>query len=231
MVEKKKLPIAYLTFDVEANGPAPHVNSMLGFGAALITPKKKILAKWEYHLLDFPRSKPDDDTMEWWSTQKEAWDHIMTNRQEPSEVFQEFGLAIEKWKEEYTIIVITWPSAYHWQWFNVYFHKYFKSNPLGYSAKCIGSYLCGLANANAKNPHADDEFIKQFQEPGFIHNHKPLDDALYQGMAMMNAFESAERKQQRSSAWCLIYAIVAVIVISIVPIGMVVMKMIKNKEN
>ena len=63
---------AYLSVDIEADGPSPYKNSMLSFGVTLLTKDKKILSKWEWNLRPLEGHEADPKTMkEFWQKNAE----------------------------------------------------------------------------------------------------------------------------------------------------------------
>lgn len=69
--------------------------------------------------------------------------------------------------------------AYDWQFVNYYFHKYFGSNPFGFSGRRIGDLYCG---------HTKDLFAKWKHLRITKHTHNPVDDAMGNAEALINIF-------------------------------------------
>lgn len=59
----------FLSFDIEADGPCPGLNSMLSFGMAGFTPDARIVFEYEANLFPLPDTKPDPKTQKWWDNQ------------------------------------------------------------------------------------------------------------------------------------------------------------------
>lgn len=184
-MQKKTL---YLSFDIESDGPVPSLNSMLSFGVYILDIDKNCYLSFEQTLKPLENAQQNKDTMEFWNKNKEAYIYSTTNQQEPQIVFTELSNKIKKLKENYIIVPIAWPACFDWQWFNYYFWKFTGENPLGYSCKCIGSYLWGISQKEYHN--VDDTLCKKYEDPKLVSTHKPLDDAKYQGVLFVNALKN-----------------------------------------
>lgn len=185
-------PIAWITYDIEAGGPSPAKNSMYSYGMAAITQEKGIIQTWEHILKPLPNTIEDPDTMKnFWPKHPEAYKYStsIANQMDPSIALNILCENLETLQKRYELVPIAWPAAFDWQWMNFYFHKFCDRNPLGYTSKCISSmlFMAGIMTNNTMDTNIDDKLIKKFIEPGYKPTHKPLDDALYQGMCMVNA--------------------------------------------
>lgn len=185
MTNKKEL--VYLSFDIEADGPSPISNSMLSLGATLLKRDKTILKKWEWNFKPLDGHVTDEDTMDFWSRNKEAYEYCTTNQQDPMEVFAKWKSEILELQLTYDILPIAYPAAYDWQWINGYFSLLKTENPLGYTAFCISTFIKCI---NPKKTLTyDGEFSSSFNDKNYPHTHKALDDAIEQGMKFLNAYK------------------------------------------
>jgi hypothetical protein len=101
------------------------------------------------------------------------------NQLSPQQAMLDFGVFIQKFKDKgYQLMTIGWPINFDWQWINYYFYRYIGSNPLGFSAIDIKSYVWGLTRNKNKSTK---EMVKEYADPEFQHTHKGVDDALEQG--------------------------------------------------
>lgn len=182
-------PLLYLSFDIEADGPAPGINSMLSLafcGFVLeneCTTYRKVF-QWESNLKPMNDCMPDPDTMNWWNKDenKEAFEYVRQNQRDPLEAFQDLHKEILVLQQTYKIIPGAWPAAYDWQWINYYFHRLLKCNPLGFSARCIST----LGWHEVKNANPGAKFDWTSYKDGAVHTHKAIDDANEQGIIWMN---------------------------------------------
>jgi hypothetical protein len=184
-----KLEEVYLSFDLEANGPSPYANSMLSLGAALLKEDKTILTTWEWKFTPLPNHVEDEDTMvNFWGKNDEnkaAYRYSTTNQEDPVQVFKTWAAELKQLKKLFIIAPAAHPSAYDWQWINYYFAYAGIPNPLGFTAFCISTFIKSL-NPN-KSLEWDEDFDNSFNDPNYVHTHRPLDDALEQGMKFLNA--------------------------------------------
>lgn len=165
-----------ISIDVEADGPCPGLYSMVSFGAVII---EEELTKTFYG-----RVKPISED---WIPEALAVSN--TTREEhltyddPAEVM----IAFAEWIKEHSkhdnwSTMISDNPAFDWQWINYYFHKYYKSNPLGFSARRIGDIYCGIK----KDMTVNREWKKKYRDhENFPHNHHPVSDACGNASALL----------------------------------------------
>lgn len=185
MTTKKET--VFLSFDIEADGPSPVTNSMLSLGACLIREDKSVLREWEWKFKPLEGHVQDEDTMDFWSRNKEAYEYSTNDQKDPMEIFSKWKSEILELKLAYDIMPIAWPSAYDWQWVNGYFSLLKTDNPLGYSTFCISTFIKSINPS--KSLKFDKDFDASFNDVDYPHTHKPLDDALEQGMKFINAYQ------------------------------------------
>jgi hypothetical protein len=181
-------PLLFLSLDVECDGPCPGLNNLLSIGVACFDTENKLISTFERNILEQTEFKSDPDTMDFWSKNKEAWDHCHTDQVEPVVAMKEFGDFLTDLKTRYKIMTLGWPINYDWMWIHYYLHRYYGSNPLGYSAKDIGSYAWAMSKD--KTTSDIDDFVNSYADPRFPHTHKALDDALEQGAKFVNMWKA-----------------------------------------
>ena len=76
----------YISCDVETDGPAPGLNSMLSIGCAAFDKNGKMISTFSANLEELEGSSADEDTAAWWLTQPEAWKACRENTYPPKEV-------------------------------------------------------------------------------------------------------------------------------------------------
>ena len=64
----------YVSIDIEADGPAPGLNSMLSLGAAAFTSDGALAQTFSANLEPLPEAHEDERTMRWWASQPAAWE-------------------------------------------------------------------------------------------------------------------------------------------------------------
>lgn len=122
--------------DVESDGPASGLYSMVSFGvvrvdAALAT---------KFHAQVRPISEK-------WSAEALAVSGITREEhlkyEDPGEVMGCFALWLKEHSKGRPVFLSDNP-AFDWQFINYYFHAFSKGNPFGFSARRIGDLYCGL---------------------------------------------------------------------------------------
>lgn len=179
----------YLSFDVEADGPAPGVNSMLSIGLCAmylngdiaVWPGTDEPVEFSANLLPDPACKPNADTMAWWNApeQAAALAHVQTNRRLPSAAFSALSHWLVRVRAAFKQVKpCAWPAAYDWQWLNHGLHRHTGGNPLGYSCHCISGFWRGIKKRAVRDglPSLD-----AFADARYQHTHLALDDAREQG--------------------------------------------------
>jgi DNA polymerase III epsilon subunit-like protein len=155
--------MSYIVVDVEADGEIPHRNSMVCFGAVIVSPR----LNQTFYGKTAPISKlfnPEALAISGFTrSQHETFD-------DPEKVMIEF----RDWISENSIGKPTFVSdnlAFDWQWINYYFHWYLEKNPFGFSGRRIGDLYCGMK----KNAGLNSEWKRLYRKTS--HDHNPVNDA------------------------------------------------------
>lgn len=152
--------MSYFSVDIEADGPAPGLYSMISFGAVLVEPG---LSKTFYAEI-----KPISDR---WVPEALAVSGF--TREETMEFVEPVTsmTRFEKWIEENTKgrpIFIADNPGFDFAFINYYFHAFLGRNPFGFSSRRIGDLYCGAKL---------DAFAKWKHMRETRHSHNALDDA------------------------------------------------------
>jgi hypothetical protein len=150
--------------DVEADGPAPGLYSMVCFGAVVVT-------DWRIGESFFGRTRPISDQ---WLPQALAVsaftreEHLQFDA--PADVMRAFADWVARVNQGSRPVFVSDNPAFDWQFVNYYFWRYLNGNPFGHSARRIGDFAAGLAG---------DFFAKQSwkTQRKTRHTHNPVDDA------------------------------------------------------
>lgn len=193
-------PILYLSIDVETDGPVPGIYSMLSLGLAGFTLDNSLVWEREVNFFPLEGASTYHKTMEWWSQpeQKDAWNHLMTNRQNPQAAMIKLSVDIQNLKLQYRVFTIAWPACFDWMFLHWYMHKFVGENPLGRTAKCAGTYAWAMSKTVHPNVSID-ALLDSWDDERFQHSHKALDDAKEQGSKFINMLNEMTRngKDQR----------------------------------
>jgi DNA polymerase III epsilon subunit-like protein len=153
-------PMSYVMVDVEADGPAPGVYSLVSIGAVVVTPAldqtfygqlRPITDAWLPDALavsGFTRAQHDgfDD---------------------PRDVMARFA----DWLTSHggrRPIFISDNNGFDWGFVNYYFHRFIGQNPFGHSSQNLGSLYKGVV----KDTFANFKHLRTTK-----HTHHPVDDA------------------------------------------------------
>ncbi len=146
--------------DVESDGPAPGLYSMVSFGAVIVRPG---LAETFYG-----RVRPITDA--YLPDALAISGHSRAEHEafeDPAEVMPAFA----RWLVEHAdkrLIFIADNNGFDWSFINYYFHRFTGSNPFGFSSQNLGSLYKGVV----KDAFASFKHLRKT-----THTHHPVDDA------------------------------------------------------
>jgi len=166
--------ITYVSIDIEADGPAPGLNSMLALGAAAFAPDGEELGTWYSTLVMLPGAVQDPSTIAWWATQPEAWTEVGRDPRSCYVALTEFA----QWCESLPgrKVAVAKPAAYDFAWVNYYLWRFAGRNPLGFSCRDMGSYADGMNLSREEQ----GEIYRSIDRTG-LRPHVAVDDAIEQG--------------------------------------------------
>lgn len=152
--------MSYFSVDIEADGPAPGLYSMVSFGAVIVEPGLKRTF--------YAELKPISDL---WIPEALAVSGFtreqMIHFEDPIPVMTRF----EEWINQNTKgrpIFIADNPGFDFSFINYYFHAFLGRNPFGFSSRRIGDLYCGAKL---------DGFAKWKHLRETLHSHNALDDA------------------------------------------------------
>lgn len=147
--------------DCESDGPVPGLYSMVCFGVVKVD---TTLSKTFYGKI-----KPISDD---WIPESLLISGFSRNEHltfdEPEKVMKEFA----EWIKETSVgkpIFMSDNNGYDFSFVNYYFHKFYGSNPFGWSSRRIGDLYCGMKMDTRSR-------WKQLRKTN--HSHMPIDDAM-----------------------------------------------------
>lgn len=156
--------MSFISIDVEADGPAPGLYSMVSFGAVVVD--EKGLEKTFYG-----KTRPISD--KWIPEALAVSGHTREEHEafdDPAEVMQEFADWLKENSSGNPTMVSDNP-AFDYQFINYYFWRFLERNPLGHSARRLGDLYCGLERDASKNREMKRKLRKT------KHDHHPVNDA------------------------------------------------------
>lgn len=168
--------MAYIVVDVEADGPVPGLYSMVSFGAIVVDESldktfygecKPISGDWIPEALavsGFSR----EETMKF----NEPWD-----------VMEDFAKWLNSLGEK-RLIFWSDNNGFDWQFINYYFHRFYGSNPFGFSSQNINSFYKGQQS----NVFASFKKLRKTK-----HDHHPVNDAKGNAEALLTIMKDVKR--------------------------------------
>lgn len=178
----------YISVDIEADGPVPGLNSMLSFGAAaMVAGNRTPVATFEVNLQPLPEASPDQETMAWWAKQHESvWAHATRDPVEP-------GLAMTQFLQWVRAlggspILVVFPS-WDFMWMHWYMVRFLgrAGNPFGIGALDLKSMSFGMFSEFDRFKSVSKRNLDTALFDGCPpHTHKALDDAIGQGVWLVN---------------------------------------------
>lgn len=186
--------IAYVSVDMEANGPCPGIHSMLSLGAVAFQRDKTVIAKFARNLDLWPNTVEDPSTMEFWSKFPDAFEANRILTKDPKSVMTDFARWVELLRSDgYKIVFVALPLAYDWKWIDWYFYNTIGFNPFGYGVDAldIKSFVWNMFNCDYTELNSSDfPAIWLENQP---HKHIALDDAFEQGIVFLNALSELKK--------------------------------------
>ena len=181
-------PEIYVSIDVEADGPAPGLHSMLALGAAAFVPDGDGWAEpdpWYATLQPLPGAAQDPETMSWWGTQPEAWREVTASPQDPAVALPGFVAWCRVLPGR--PVAVGWPIAFDFAFVNYYCHRFTGGNPLGFAGLDIRSYASGLGCQREyyQLPEWKLQAMAGETDTAGLRAHIAVDDAIGQGRLFM----------------------------------------------
>jgi hypothetical protein len=172
----------YVSTDVEADGPAPGLNSMLSFGSAAYLADKTLLGTFSANLELLPGASADPDTMAWWATQPDAWAACRENPEPPEHVMPRY----RSWLAALPArpVFVGYPAAFDFLFMHWYLVRFTGGNPFSHSALDIKTLAMAMLGCDYRE--ATKKRMPAHWFDGLPHTHRALDDALEQGALFCN---------------------------------------------
>lgn len=188
----------YVCLDVELDGQAPGLSSMLSFGAVAAA-EGAVIATFTANLQPLPEGQPDPATMTWWSHHREEWELAQQDARPAADVTPEFVEWLEKLPGDY-LIAVGAPAVVDFGFVNYYCHRFAGRNPLGYTCLDLLSLALGRLRAFSYSELENNvEHALGFDADPALHAHVALDDALQQARLLAVLLDRSEQYSHRES--------------------------------
>lgn len=178
----------YVSIDIEADGPIPGLNSMLSLGAAAFyAGSREPVSTFEINIEPLEEATPDPDTMAWWASKPpEIWRHATKSPVDPTVAMMNLTMWVRSLQGNPVMVVFpTWD----YMWLQYYMVRYLgpKGTPFGLGALDIKSLTFGLVpEIQGFKDTAKSKLPKALLEGCPPHTHKALEDAIGQGVWLVN---------------------------------------------
>jgi hypothetical protein len=179
----------YVSIDIEADGPIPGLNSMLSLGAAAFSISQdrrtwSQVGTFQANLKQLPEATPNPETMKWWATQPEAWAKATEQSEDPAVVMPRFVDWVKSLPGK--PVLAGYPITYDFlfvYWYTVKFTGF--PAPFGFSGLDIKTLAMDRLGCNFR-----EATKRKMPKSWFLgsppHTHQALDDAIGQGVLLMN---------------------------------------------
>ena len=175
----------YVSVDIEADGPAPGIHSMLSLGAAAFElGSREPVATYEAVLSPLEGATQHPETMKWWSKFPDAWEYSTTDPRAPEVVIPEFA----SWAKALpgSPVLVTYPT-WDYMWLGYYLARFNDNKtPFGIGSLDIKSLAMAVLHNKSFKATAKRKMPKRWFNGAPAHTHKPLDDAIGQGVLLVN---------------------------------------------
>lgn len=173
----------FIVTDIESDGPTPLHNSMLSFASVAIEADGTVHGEFEAQLLARPDRTTNEQTMEWWATQPEAWAATTANAEDPAVVMPRYADWVENLPGPKVFVAA--PMIFDGLWMDHYLDEFAGTRVLSgpFKSRQIfrggGVCLYTMAGTLRGAPYLDWGMSKLPAEfYGHIaHTHKAIDDA------------------------------------------------------
>lgn len=186
----------YVSCDVEANGPIPGHNSMLSLGAVAFDEKGVELGAKLWNLEELPLSSPDEDTMQWWDTQPEAWKAIRKDLVQPAVAMKEFVSWVNRLPG--SPVFVGYPACYDFMFVYWYLRYYDHASPFSHSGLDIKTMAMAIMGTSYRGS-TKKNMPKRWFPKGVPHTHVPVDDAREQGLLFFSMMKDLRAKRGAKS--------------------------------
>ena len=196
-LQQARTPEIYLSIDIEADGPAPGRYSMLSFGIAAFTIDKVLLSMFTRNLELLPGAVQHPRVMAWWQSSAQHRAAYARTREDIQPI-RESMLACDAWCKSLRGFgkpcAVGAPSAYDFgAWLYWYLVYVLDDIPdLGYAALDLKSFAMGRLPETRYRSLGKSTYDPDWFDPDTPHTHVALDDAIEQGVILVNAIRQRD---------------------------------------
>ncbi|PWG61659.1 exonuclease [Sediminicurvatus halobius] len=183
----------YVSTDIEADGPAPGLHSMLSFGSAVYDRDKTLIDTFSANLRCLPGAAAHPDTAAWWQTQGEAWIACRQDPEAPEQAMPRYRDWLRRLPGR--PVFVGYPASFDFMFIAWYLLRFTGENPFGFSAIDIKTYAMAVLGREYRRTVKHTLPRDWFDD--LPHTHVALDDAIEQGALFCNVLRAATRPGAR----------------------------------
>lgn len=182
----------YVCLDVEVDGEAPGLGSMLSLAAAVVR-DHAISETFSANLETLPAAAPHPETMAFWARFPDEFEATRIDKRLPDEAIPEFVNWLDGLSSE-PLVAVGAPAACDFAWVNWYCHRFAGRNPLGYACLDLLSFAMGLLRASDYWA-LEHQLDRVLQVPAYpaLRRHVAIDDAVLTARTLIAVLEERDR--------------------------------------
>ena len=181
----------YFSIDIETDGQAPGLSSILPLGCAAFLPTSdEPIGTWQRNYTPLPDAESDAETLLWWRGFPDVWSQLQKDRILPALATAEFAEWIKTIAGDNKAIAAAWPASWDWAFVYYYFRRFNVRSTFGHSALDIKTLWVaytirkwGRSWASGRTYKAD---VPQEWKGASQHTHIGVDDAVEQGKILIH---------------------------------------------
>lgn len=182
----------YFSVDIETNGLAAGINSMISLGVAVIDMTNgHIVTGRKWNLLPLPDLKVDEDTMNWWKQFPQAYEAATHDAAPASEAIKQFDHWVRYICNLYKIerpVMACWKPGFDGAFVRYYTHRFLGVDIFGRAGSGLDIKTLTAIALNKSFSEVQIGTVPNELKGGFTnHSHDALEDATEQAYVMYNA--------------------------------------------
>jgi 3' exoribonuclease, RNase T-like len=182
----------YVSTDVEVDGPAPGIHSLLSFGSAAFLEDGTCVGTFTANLETLPGSTPDPATVAWWAQHPEAFRACRADPRPPAEVMDRYVAWLEGLPHR--PVFVGFPAGFDFTFIYWYLMRFVGRSPFSHYAIDIRTFAMATLGCEYYQCTKTQYVALGLLRPQ-PHTHHALEDALVQGELFCNLL--AARRSRR----------------------------------
>jgi DNA polymerase III epsilon subunit-like protein len=186
----------FFSVDIETDGEAPGVSSMLSIGAVVISAAGQVQDHETFYrtLHRLPGANPTNATMNWWDQYPKQWAEARADAIPPEQAMKEFAewvkVTCRRRGANIKPVFVAHPAGFDFTWVYYYCHRFLRESVFEFSAldmktyamAVLGTSFWGSGKSNWPPPWTIDS-VK------YPLTHNALEDALHQAYIFSRMLE------------------------------------------